>query len=106
MGDRDALTQPVIEQRSVWQACQRIVKRLIFERVLLSPLLGYVVEDPHEASFASEEHFAGTEFHGERRPILPLSPQLTGPWDRDRGLAGPQIIAEVAHKVIAVRFGH
>ena len=74
MCDRDALTQPVIEQGSVWQAGQRIVKRLIFERVLLGPLLGYVVEDPNEASFPSHEHFACTEFHWERRPILPPSP--------------------------------
>src|SRR5439155_2450362 len=42
MCDRDALTQPVIEQGSVWQTGQRIVKGLIFERILLSPLLGYV----------------------------------------------------------------
>jgi len=106
MCDRDALTQPVIEQGSVWQTGQRIVKGLIFERILLSPLLGYVVHDPYEASLAAEEHFAGAEFHGKDRAIFPLSPQLTGTRDRDRALARPQIIAEVAHKVIAVRFSH
>src|SRR5947209_17774244 len=74
MCDRDALTQAVIEQGSVWQARERIVKRLIFERVLLSPLLGYVVQDPDEASFASQEHFACTEFNGELRAILSSSP--------------------------------
>src|SRR5439155_11903289 len=104
--DRDRLAQSVIEQGSVRQTGQRIVKGLIFERILLSPLLGYVVHDPYEASLAAKEHFAGAEFHGKDRAIFPLSPQLTGTRDRDRALARPQIIAEVAHKVIAVRFSH
>ena len=35
MRDDDGLTQPVIEKRSVGKARERIVKALIFERLLL-----------------------------------------------------------------------